>query len=124
MSITGFFSRSIFYPPTRLERILSTPVQFLITSLYRVFNLVHSSPRPKSPPIRVVCISDTHTQEYKPIPDGDLLIHAGDMTDRGTVAEIQAQVDWIASLPHTYKVVIAGNYDTYLDQKSRATLIA
>jgi predicted phosphohydrolase len=121
----SFFSRSIFDPPTRLERILATPLQYLISSLYRIFNWVHSAPpRPKQPAIRVVCISDTHSLQYKPIPDGDLLIHAGDMTRRGTIQELQEHIDWLVSLPHKHKVVIAGNHDTYLDPQSRTTLNA
>jgi len=31
------------------------------------------------PPVRIVCISDTHGQHAKlSVPDGDILIHAGD----------------------------------------------
>lgn len=33
--------------------------------------------------------------------------------------EIQAQIDWIASLPHREKIIIAGNHDSYFDLKSR-----
>jgi len=35
------------------------------------------------------------------------------------VKEIQAQLDWLASLPHKEKIVIAGNHDSYFDPKSR-----
>ena len=45
------------------------------------------------------------------VPEGDLLIHAGDATLRGTEAEIRAFDAWLASLPHPHKVVIAGNHD-------------
>jgi predicted phosphohydrolase len=69
-----------------------------------------------------VCISDTHSLKYDDIPDGDLLIHAGDLTDGGTIPEIQQALNWLCSLPHKYKVVIAGNHDTYLDPRSRVTL--
>lgn len=48
-----------------------------------------------------------------------MLIHAGDLTNAGTVKEIQAQIDWLASLPHKEKIVIAGNHDSYFDVKSR-----
>jgi hypothetical protein len=58
------------------------------------------------------------------VPDGDLLIHAGDLTQAGTPQELQKQLDWLISLPHTHKVVIAGNHDTYLDPRSRKTLPA
>jgi len=87
-----------------------------------LFNSLHSSrsPSPQTA-IRVVCLSDTHTQTF-PIPDGDILIHAGDLTNNGTVSDIQAQVDWLSSLPHPHKFGIAGNHDTYLDPRSRATL--
>ena len=39
--------------------------------------------------IRIVCISDTHckTTNLK-VPEGDLLIHAGDFTSRGTLKEV------------------------------------
>lgn len=48
-----------------------------------------------------------------------MLIHAGDLTNAGTAQEIQAQLDWLASLPHREKIVIAGNHDSYFDLKSR-----
>jgi len=37
----------------------------------------------------------------------------------GTAKDIQAQLDWINSLPHKEKIVIAGNHDSYFDPKSR-----
>lgn len=44
--------------------------------------------------LRVVCISDSHNDNASSsIPDGDILIHAGDMTDTGTVAELQSAFD-------------------------------
>ena len=64
--------------------------------------------------VTVVCISDTH-QHQPLVPDGDLLVHAGDLTDYGTFEEIQSQLDWLAKLPHKHKVVIAGNHDRLLD---------
>lgn len=56
------------------------------------------------------------------VPPGDILIHAGDMTNDGSIAEIQKQVDWLASLPHKEIVVISGNHDTYLDPRTRPSL--
>jgi predicted phosphodiesterase len=66
-------------------------------------------------PILIVCISDTHTTRPD-VPDGDVLLHAGDLTSHGSFAELQAQLDWLKTLPHKYKVVIAGNHDLLLDQ--------
>jgi predicted phosphohydrolase len=66
----------------------------------------------------VVCISDTHDHIVS-VPDGDLLIHAGDMTNSGTVDDIQKQLDWLDGLPHRHKVVICGNHDSWFDPASR-----
>jgi len=62
--------------------------------------------------MRVVAISDTHTFEDRiTVPDGDVLIHAGDATITGTVAEVSAFGAWLESQPHKHKIVIAGNHD-------------
>ncbi|KAG8740825.1 hypothetical protein FRC10_003853 [Ceratobasidium sp. 414] len=68
--------------------------------------------------IRVVCISDTHNAQ-PPIPDGDILIHAGDLTDSGTADELRKVAEWLSSLPHPTKLVIGGNHDRGLDAKLR-----
>lgn len=49
------------------------------------------------------------------MPDGDVLLHAGDITDKGTFEELQAQLDWLKSLPHMHKIVIDGNHDRLID---------
>ena len=40
--------------------------------------------------MRIVCISDTHGRhkKLKNIPDGDVLIHAGDITPRGEIEHL------------------------------------
>jgi 3',5'-cyclic AMP phosphodiesterase CpdA len=59
--------------------------------------------------VRIVCISDTHNDDCTDhLPDGDILIHAGDMTDDGTADELQAAYDWISALPHKVKIIVAG----------------
>ncbi|KAL3479449.1 Metallo-dependent phosphatase-like protein [Aspergillus californicus] len=68
------------------------------------------------PPIRVVCISDTHNAT-PPLPPGDILIHAGDLTAHGTFDELQVQLRWLSAQPHTHKIVIAGNHDLILDKE-------
>jgi Icc-related predicted phosphoesterase len=68
---------------------------------------------------RIICISDTHNrQESFDVPEGDLLIHAGDLTARGTEAEVKAAVEWLESLPHRDKIVIAGNHDFYFEREN------
>jgi len=62
--------------------------------------------------MRIVCLSDTHNRHGElSVPPGDLLLHAGDATMRGTEAEIAAFDEWLGSLPHRDKVFVAGNHD-------------
>eukprot|EP00298_Acanthocystis_sp_HF-20_P030597 c980_g1_i1.p1 GENE.c980_g1_i1~~c980_g1_i1.p1 ORF type:complete len:290 (+),score=104.97 c980_g1_i1:36-872(+) len=68
--------------------------------------------------IRFVCISDTHGMHSKipNIPEGDVLIHAGDITNVGEPSQFRSFDEWIGNLPHKYKVVIAGNHDTTIQK--------
>ncbi|PHH75791.1 hypothetical protein CDD82_4279 [Ophiocordyceps australis] len=114
--------RNYFDSPTLLDHILSSPLVFIALLLYRLILLLRGSafhpPRDK-PPIRVVCISDTHSRPVA-VPPGDILIHAGDLTDDGSAAAIQHQLDWLKTLPHGVKIVIAGNHDSFFDIRSRS----
>lgn len=108
-------------PPSNLEQLLSTPTSFLARVLY---NSLPARPIPevdtsKRDPLTVVCISDTHNTKPD-LPPGDLLLHAGDLTVSGTPAELHDALSWLASQPHRYKVVIAGNHDTCLDSNHRS----
>ena len=70
--------------------------------------------------MRIVCISDTHGHhDGIDLPDGDLLLHAGDLTTHGALEEIEAFDRWLATLPHRHKVVIAGNHDFAFEQEPR-----
>lgn len=63
---------------------------------------------------RVVCISDTHSQNLTTKwswPDGDILLHAGDLTAKGSLESIKKVCRELSQLPYRYKVVIAGNHD-------------
>lgn len=62
----------------------------------------------------VVCVADTHNVLVQDVPDGDVLVHAGDLTETGTREELDATVGWLRSLPHRHKIVIAGNHDAVL----------
>ena len=62
--------------------------------------------------MKIVTISDTHNQHRSlTIPDGDMIIHAGDVSGRGSQKEIMDFIDWYSKLPHEYKILIAGNHD-------------
>ncbi|SET92014.1 Predicted phosphoesterase [Marinobacter segnicrescens] len=63
--------------------------------------------------MRLVCISDTHGlhRRIPAVPDGDVLIHAGDSLGQGTLENLADLNDWLGTLPHRHKIVIAGNHD-------------
>ena len=62
--------------------------------------------------MRLVCISDTHGHHGEiDLPDGDVLIHAGDFSRRSTRSELEGFVSWMASLPYAHKIFVAGNHD-------------
>lgn len=113
---------SPFEPPSIIYRLLSSPLRLLIQILYSLILFLRGPAISKPPPlsqIRIVCISDTHTYKSKSLPQGDVLVHAGDLTIDGTVADIQDQIDWISSLPYEHKIVIAGNHDSWFDPRAR-----
>jgi hypothetical protein len=63
----------------------------------------------KSDTLRIVCVSDTHGDNYlQHVPPGDIFIHAGDLTDDGTPQELEDAIDWIGKLPHPVKLIVAG----------------
>ena len=71
--------------------------------------------------MRIVCISDTHGLHGQlRLPDGDLLICTGDFSRRGRRAEVADFNDWLGTLPHRHKVVVAGNHDFLFAQDREA----
>ncbi|KFH44000.1 rhamnogalacturonate lyase C-like protein [Hapsidospora chrysogenum ATCC 11550] len=121
LSLVGLRRRNQWEPPTILDHILSSAMTWLISIFYQLVLLLRGHPfhPPRTkPPVRVVCISDTHDQTV-PIPPGDILVHAGDLTNAGTAADIQVQLDWLKAQPHPVKVVVAGNHDSWFDVRSR-----
>lgn len=119
MEISGpiLLSTSKSASPTSWQQFRREPALFLAQWLYVRL--------PKQPDevrtikvdalgITIVCISDTHCTEPE-VPPGDLLIHAGDLTNKGDFESLQKQLDWLNGLPHKHKIVIGGNHDRLLD---------
>lgn len=61
--------------------------------------------------MRIVFLSDTHNYAIQSVPDGDMVVHAGDATGQGTLPEIGQFLEWYGDLPHKHKVFVAGNHD-------------
>jgi Icc-related predicted phosphoesterase len=69
---------------------------------------------------RIVCISDTHARQRRiAVPDGDILLHAGDLTDAGDLDQLADFDHWLGELPHRHKVVICGNHDFCFEQNPK-----
>lgn len=61
---------------------------------------------------RVVAVSDTHNNGPRmELPDGDILVHAGDHTQDGSYLECERALRWLGSQPHAVKLLIPGNHD-------------
>ena len=98
--------------PSVWSQFLYGPSVYIARLLYAL-----QKEHPYEPPVNtvsVVCVSDTHNTE-PPLPNGDILIHAGDLSLDGTQREIQAALNWLNTLPHEHKIVVAGNHDTLLE---------
>jgi Icc-related predicted phosphoesterase len=71
--------------------------------------------------LTVVAMADTHGHHSKlVVPDGDILIHAGDLTERGTRPQLEDAREWLRSLPHAHKVLVAGNHDFLFETEPAA----
>lgn len=63
---------------------------------------------------RIVATSDTHFPfSNNLIPDGDILIHAGDLMYYGDPGEWNSRLESFAALPHKTKLYVPGNHDYY-----------
>ena len=65
--------------------------------------------------LKIVCVSDTHCRlDEVTIPDGDLLVHAGDLTFQGTVKEISRELTYLGKATKRFKhgcIFVPGNHD-------------
>lgn len=62
--------------------------------------------------MRLVFMADTHLfHEDLVVPDGDLVVHAGDLCRRGTLDELAVFAQLWGNLPHRHKVLVPGNHD-------------
>lgn len=73
---------------------------------------------------KIVCISDTHGMHRNlNVPDGDILIHAGDFTRYGNLSEAEDFNEWMGELPHQIKIVILGNHESNASWSKNASQI-
>jgi 3',5'-cyclic AMP phosphodiesterase CpdA len=72
--------------------------------------------------MRITTISDTHTKHMELngfLPGGDILIHAGDISNRGSNIDIEDFCEWFDSIDnYNTKVFIAGNHDFGFEKRA------
>ncbi len=67
---------------------------------------------------KIVILSDTHgmhRQLTHILPDADIIVHAGDFANRGSMEECMKALGWFNALPYKYRICIAGNHDLFMD---------
>ena len=69
--------------------------------------------------MKLTFISDTHSLHRQiKLSGGDLLIHAGDVCNRGTEGEVLAFIQWFEKQDYVHKIFIAGNHDWFFEEYS------
>jgi predicted phosphodiesterase len=74
----------------------------------------------------ITCISDTHSIHHRIPPDWldnkdgsiDMIIHAGDISGRGSLREVEDFLSWYNALNYKYKIFIPGNHDFWFEKVS------
>src|ERR1700722_2905947 len=74
--------------------------------------------------MKIVALSDTHAEHREvTVPDGDVLIFAGDfMTCGRRYAEVQSFGKWFSEQPHKHKILVAGNHDRLMQRDLKLCL--
>jgi predicted phosphohydrolase len=81
-----------------------------IVGLWLLWRVLPTRRRPHQ--VRIVCISDTHGRHRDlDLPEGDILIHAGDFTRFGKKEDAEDFNQWLGTLPFEHKVVVNGNHE-------------
>lgn len=48
------------------------------------------------------------------MPEADVIVHSGDISNNGSEEEVLDFLNWMISLPYRYKIFVAGNHDLCL----------
>ncbi len=67
----------------------------------------------------LVACSDTHGKhDDVDVPDrGEIFVHAGDITGRGRIPEVEQFDNWMSLRRQPHRVVVAGNHDACFEQQ-------
>jgi hypothetical protein len=118
--------------PTELwDKHLERAVPTEVVQPLQLIDAASVAALPPKPPghLRFVSISDTHnyhdrlplTAELIQAASIDVLVHAGDWSNVGEQADVDAFTAFIRALPVRHKIVIAGNHDVSFDEAQYET---
>ena len=63
--------------------------------------------------MKILHLSDTHGLHHriKDMPEADVIIHSGDISNSGTEEEVLDFLNWMIKLPYQHKIFVTGNHD-------------
>lgn len=71
--------------------------------------------------MRIIATSDTHfvfplprDGKYPGVPEGDVLLHCGDLMYTGHPDEWYLRLGNLAAMPHAHKLIVPGNHDFHI----------
>lgn len=68
--------------------------------------------------MKFILISDTHGYHRElELPQGDVIIHAGDFCHYGSESDAYDFLEWYEGLDYQYKLLIGGNHDFIADEQ-------
>jgi len=115
---------SVFKEQEGITSILEHNCSWKVVGVWNVGEEGKTQPIPEksTKALRFVCMSDTHGNHNKyKVPHGDFFLHAGDWSDFGNKTEVESFITFLDTLPHQYKIVIAGNHEATFDPEHMKT---
>lgn len=66
--------------------------------------------------MKILHLSDTHGLHHRldDMPEADVLVHSGDISNSGTEEEVLDFLNWFIELPYPHKIFVTGNHDLCL----------
>ena len=66
--------------------------------------------------MKILHLSDTHGLHHriKDLPNADVIVHSGDISNNGTESEVLDFLNWYIELPYPHKIFVTGNHDLCL----------
>ncbi len=71
--------------------------------VYLYYDMENPPAHPGDKWTRFICMSDTHSDIF-PVPDGDVLLHSGDLSSWGYLSQLEKTMNWLKTLPHPVKM--------------------